>query len=430
MDLGGMLGMDALVGASSESGNLFSSSLLSQETEVVGRQRGGVFLSSFHKHDRPAEPADCDLRSLKMARSEALVSASTKAAHFLHRSNSLPLLPDGEQMLSFSSTSKQSDMAVASDGTLPYYNHPSAPSSTQCYLRNAGNQHPAHALDVWLKKAFFWRVWYTDLSCTIGGLGSRQRHGSCESSARTLEGSAVVVIFKNMFMFSSSSFSCILLHLLVLSDMVLWFRFAFSHLFLTLFLSSVPALYSGSSNANMQGVLARVRGPFTPSQWLELEHQALIYKYLVANVPIPATLLIPIKRSLGASGFPPLSAGSFASVGWGPFHLGYSGNADPEPGRCRRTDGKKWRCSRDAVADQKYCERHINRGRHRSRKHVEGQTGHAAKPVSVITSSQSASTVPDAISSGSLTNSQQQSKSLQSNITDPFHAQSNRLGNY
>ncbi|CAL9039559.1 unnamed protein product [Musa banksii] len=72
-----------------------------------------------------------------MARSEALVSASTKAAHFLHRSNSLPLLPDGEQMLSFSSTSKQSDMAIASDGTLPYYNHPSAPSSTQCYLRNA-----------------------------------------------------------------------------------------------------------------------------------------------------------------------------------------------------------------------------------------------------------------------------------------------------
>lgn len=170
MDLGGVLGMDALVGASSESGNLFSSSLLSQETEV-GRQRG-VFLSAFHKHDRPAEPADYDLRSLKMARSEALVSASTKAAHFLHRSNSLPLLPDGEQMLSFSSTSKQSDMATASDGTLPYYNHPSAPSSTQCYLRNAGNQHPAHDTDVWLKKAFFWGFG-TGLSFTIGGQGSR-----------------------------------------------------------------------------------------------------------------------------------------------------------------------------------------------------------------------------------------------------------------
>lgn len=65
------------------------------------------------------------------------------------------------------------------------------------------------------------------------------------------------------------------------------------------------------------------------------------------------------------------------AVGWGGFHLGYSNNTDPEPGRCRRTDGKKWRCSRDAVVDQKYCERHMNRGRHRSRKPVEGQSGQA-----------------------------------------------------
>jgi hypothetical protein len=72
------------------------------------------------------------------------------------------------------------------------------------------------------------------------------------------------------------------------------------------------------------------------------------------------------------------------TVGWGSFQLGYSGNADLEPGRCRRTDGKKWRCSRDAVADQKYCERHMNRGRHRSRKHVEDQPGHAAKAMSAV----------------------------------------------
>jgi len=66
----------------------------------------------------------------------------------------------------------------------------------------------------------------------------------------------------------------------------------------------------------------------------------------------------------------------FCVVGWGTFHLGFAGgNMDPEPGRCRRTDGKKWRCSRDAVPDQKYCERHINRGRHRSRKPVEVQSG-------------------------------------------------------
>jgi hypothetical protein len=72
-------------------------------------------------------------------------------------------------------------------------------------------------------------------------------------------------------------------------------------------------------------------------------------------------------------------------VGWGSFHLGFSNN-DPEPGRCRRTDGKKWRCSRDAVADQKYCERHMNRGRHRSRKPVEGQTGHAITGTTTTTS--------------------------------------------
>ncbi|GER28190.1 growth-regulating factor 1 [Striga asiatica] len=125
-----------------------------------------------------------------------------------------------------------------------------------------------------------------------------------------------------------------------------------------------------------RGPFAKLKGPFTPSQWMELEHQALIYKHIVANVPIPSNLLVPLKRSLysyslpGSSYYPNL-------LGWGPpFHLGISGSNDPEPGRCRRTDGKKWRCSRDAVADQKYCERHINRGRHRSRKPVEGQNGH------------------------------------------------------
>ncbi|CAA7387704.1 unnamed protein product [Spirodela intermedia] len=136
----------------------------------------------------------------------------------------------------------------------------------------------------------------------------------------------------------------------------------------------------------MHGVLAGVSGPFTPSQWLELEHQALIYKYLDANMPVPANLLVPIRKSsLNSSGFSSYAAAAAAaattmrttnSVGWGAFHAGFTGTADPEPGRCRRTDGKKWRCSRDAVVDQKYCERHMNRGRHRSRKPVEAHSGH------------------------------------------------------
>jgi hypothetical protein len=68
----------------------------------------------------------------------------------------------------------------------------------------------------------------------------------------------------------------------------------------------LPAgLSSVSLSTSMQGAMARVRAPFTPSQWIELEHQALIYKYLAANSPIPHSLLIPIRRSLAASPYPP-----------------------------------------------------------------------------------------------------------------------------
>lgn len=63
---------------------------------------------------------------------------------------------------------------------------------------------------------------------------------------------------------------------------------------------------------------------------------------------------------------------------WINFVVGYCSfygkKVDPEPGRCRRTDGKKWRCSKDAYPDSKYCERHMHRGRNRSRKPVESQT--------------------------------------------------------
>lgn len=59
----------------------------------------------------------------------------------------------------------------------------------------------------------------------------------------------------------------------------------------------------GINAANMQGVLSGVRGPFTPSQWMELEHQALIYKYIIANVPIPSYLLNPIRNALESAGF-------------------------------------------------------------------------------------------------------------------------------
>lgn len=38
--------------------------------------------------------------------------------------------------------------------------------------------------------------------------------------------------------------------------------------------------------------------PFTVAQWQELEHQALIFKYLKAGVQVPDALLAPIHQSL------------------------------------------------------------------------------------------------------------------------------------
>ncbi|KAK6158474.1 hypothetical protein DH2020_005788 [Rehmannia glutinosa] len=130
------------------------------------------------------------------------------------------------------------------------------------------------------------------------------------------------------------------------------------------------------------------RAPFTAVQWQELEHQAMIYKYLVAGLPVPPDLVMPIRRSFEA-----ISARFFhhPSLGYCSY---YGKKFDPEPGRCRRTDGKKWRCSKDAHPDSKYCERHMHRGRNRSRKPVESQT-----------SSQSLSTAMSHISSACSGNS-------------------------
>ncbi|XP_007219489.1 growth-regulating factor 4 isoform X1 [Prunus persica] len=120
----------------------------------------------------------------------------------------------------------------------------------------------------------------------------------------------------------------------------------------------------GGGAAGMTGM----RSPFTVSQWQELEHQALIFKYMMAGMPVPPDLVLPIQKS-----FESISQRFFhhPTMGYCSF---YGKKVDPEPGRCRRTDGKKWRCSKDAYPDSKYCERHMHRGRNRSRKPVESQT--------------------------------------------------------
>ncbi|KAL8095651.1 growth-regulating factor 7-like [Apium graveolens] len=103
---------------------------------------------------------------------------------------------------------------------------------------------------------------------------------------------------------------------------------------------------------------------FTRAQWKELERQAMIYKYMVASVPVPPHLL--------SSDFTTATTTSLDHHGYSSiFNMRYGDNKDPEPGRCKRTDGKKWRCSRDVAPQQKYCERHMHRGRPRSRKPVE-----------------------------------------------------------
>lgn len=39
---------------------------------------------------------------------------------------------------------------------------------------------------------------------------------------------------------------------------------------------------------------------FTALQWQELEHQALIFKYMMAGIPVPPDLLLPIRKSFEA----------------------------------------------------------------------------------------------------------------------------------
>ncbi|KAI4981126.1 hypothetical protein ZWY2020_021611 [Hordeum vulgare] len=119
-----------------------------------------------------------------------------------------------------------------------------------------------------------------------------------------------------------------------------------------------------------RAVAAAAKSVLTFMQQQELEHQVLIYRYFAAGAPVPVHLVLPIWKSVAASSFGPHRFPSL--IGLGSMCFDYRSSMEPEPGRCRRTDGKKWRCSRDVVQGHKYCERHVHRGRGRSRKPVEG----------------------------------------------------------
>ncbi|KAD4384798.1 hypothetical protein E3N88_24966 [Mikania micrantha] len=102
---------------------------------------------------------------------------------------------------------------------------------------------------------------------------------------------------------------------------------------------------SGTSFVNSTGEEMQ-KMVFTASQLQEFENQTMIYRHIMSSNPIPPQLLLPLSTQYNNS----------------------------EPWRCRRTDGKKWRCSRDVMPDQKYCERHAHKNRPRSRKPVETQS--------------------------------------------------------
>ncbi|CAI9097799.1 OLC1v1034295C1 [Oldenlandia corymbosa var. corymbosa] len=133
-----------------------------------------------------------------------------------------------------------------------------------------------------------------------------------------------------------------------------------------------PAADSSSPAVTKYPVSRMGGGYFSVAQWQELELQALIFRHMLSGAAVPPELLHLVKKSIiNTSSHPYYYSHPLAHFS---HYQPAACSMDPEPRRCRRTDGKKWRCSRDVVAGQKYCERHVHRGRNRSRKPVENPT--------------------------------------------------------
>lgn len=64
--------------------------------------------------------------------------------------------------------------------------------------------------------------------------------------------------------------------------------------------TSTSVVGGGGGGEGGMGYGYGYRPPFTAVQWQELEHQAMIYKYLVAGLPVPPDLVVPIRRSFEA----------------------------------------------------------------------------------------------------------------------------------
>ncbi|KAK7390095.1 hypothetical protein VNO78_25394 [Psophocarpus tetragonolobus] len=119
--------------------------------------------------------------------------------------------------------------------------------------------------------------------------------------------------------------------------------------------SNCVELHLGVDASASHSAPQEINHVITEAQMRELQHQVFIFNHLAHKLLPPSHLLQ----------FPSnMSEYSFLSFDRGKM-------LDPEPHRCRRTDGKKWRCGKNVVPSQKYCERHMHRGRNRSRKPVE-----------------------------------------------------------
>ncbi|EFH56440.1 At2g45480/F4L23.1 [Arabidopsis lyrata subsp. lyrata] len=105
------------------------------------------------------------------------------------------------------------------------------------------------------------------------------------------------------------------------------------------------------------------------AQLMEFRMQTLVYRYIEAGLRVPHHLVVPIWNSLAlssSSNYNYHSSSLLSNKG-----VNHIDTVEPEPTRCRRTDGKKWRCRNRVLLYEKYCERHMHRGRKRSRKLVE-----------------------------------------------------------
>ncbi|KAG2242006.1 hypothetical protein Bca52824_096150 [Brassica carinata] len=143
--------------------------------------------------------------------------------------------------------------------------------------------------------------------------------------------------------------------------------------------SVADPFFTLSSSGEMGRSMSEKEGvAFSEAQWQELERQRNIFKYIMASLPVPSELLTPFPKNPSNTNNQDVTVarGGSLKLGIASNASNNSHTADMEPWRCKRTDGKKWRCSRNVVPDQKYCERHAHKSRPRSRKHVETPSSH------------------------------------------------------